>query len=543
MNRPANVSTVISPRALPVFFFLALIAAGTFAYRDYGIHTDYLWNYRLGHYSFDSYASGSGADITKAVINDESDDEFKKTHGPAFQMVLVLAERGLGIKGLRESALMRHKLTFLAFYLGVIFFYFLGHRHFRNRALALLGCLLLVLNPRIFAHAFYNDVDIPFMAFFIISMHTLIRLLDTPSAANACWHALACGFLTGIRNVGIFIPLLTLAALIARLAQGKSGPDRPGKILLILAVYAVLLTQALAWLWPYLWVSPQGIPLGTFIDSLRHSTNASWDLKVLYRGQFIAGSGLPWHYNPVWMLITIPLTCTMLFLAGFLKWLISSAARKSNPFQRNESLFALWLIVPLALPVILKSTLFDDWRHHYFIYPAFVLFAVSGFKFLWDFFARRKNLKLAVAAGIALALVFTADAAGTAAFMIRNHPHQNVYFNALAGKDLRHRFDLDYWGLSYLQGYEYLLKNDPSPVLRVATLAPSGFLNAGLIPARDRERLKYASLEEADYFLTEYRWKPDGYPGLEEFHSITVEGEKILTIYRLSNPEKPGGKT
>ncbi len=45
-------------------------------------------------------------------------------------------------------------------------------------------------------------------------------------------------------------------------------------------------------------------------------------------------------------------------------------------------------------------------------------------------------------------------------FMIRNHPHQNVYFNELVGgvNGADGKFDMDYWGLSYKQLYEKLLK-------------------------------------------------------------------------------------
>ena len=45
--------------------------------------------------------------------------------------------------------------------------------------------------------------------------------------------------------------------------------------------------------------------------------------------------------------------------------------------------------------------------------------------------------------------------------MIRNHPFQNVYFNNFLSHDeqyLRKNFEMDYWGTSYKQALEYVLK-------------------------------------------------------------------------------------
>ena len=52
------------------------------------------------------------------------------------------------------------------------------------------------------------------------------------------------------------------------------------------------------------------------------------------------------------------------------------------------------------------------------------------------------------AAGVVAAAVFSLGCVEPIAFMVRNHPHEIVYFNPLAGGPRRAllRFDLDYWG-------------------------------------------------------------------------------------------------
>ncbi|GAJ22942.1 unnamed protein product, partial [marine sediment metagenome] len=61
--------------------------------------------------------------------------------------------------------------------------------------------------------------------------------------------------------------------------------------------------------------------------------------------------------------------------------------------------------------------------------------------------------------------------------MIKNHPHQNVYFNFFAGKNIKERFELDYWGLSYKQALEYVLENDSSEIINIQVSQHPGVYN------------------------------------------------------------------
>lgn len=47
----------------------------------------------------------------------------------------------------------------MMFLVGVIFFCLLCRRVFKSWMLAVMGSLFLVLQPRIFAHSFYNSID------------------------------------------------------------------------------------------------------------------------------------------------------------------------------------------------------------------------------------------------------------------------------------------------------------------------------------------------------------------------------------------------
>ena len=85
--------------------------------------------------------------------------------------------------------------------------------------------------------------------------------------------------------------------------------------------------------------------------------------------------------------------------------------------------------------------------------------------------------------------------------MLRNHPYQNVYFNFLAGKNIKSKFELDYWGLSYREGLQYILDNDPATNIKISVDDNSGIAAQQILKPLERQRLNYVGVDEAKYFL------------------------------------------
>ena len=84
----------------------------------------------------------------------------------------------------------------------------------------------------------------------------------------------------------------------------------------------------------------------------------------------------------------------------------------------------------------------------------------------------------------------------------RDHPHQQVYFSILPPSFSQTHFDLDYWGLSYRQGLEWVLAHDPATVIRVSVAVPQPpvevpygehllYMNSLILPPADRARLRF----------------------------------------------------
>ena len=127
--------------------------------------------------------------------------------------------------------------------------------------------------------------------------------------------------------------------------------------------------------------------------------------------------------------------------------------------------------------------------------------------------------------------------------MIHFHPFQNVYFNSILRGNLEwtsNQFDMDYWGLSYRKGFEFIVSHDPNDTIPVYVENDTGRMNALMLPLPDRKRLKFVKKpEEAAYYITIYRWQRNALSYQNEIYSVDIDGAKILSVFKLENPLPP----
>ena len=124
----------------------------------------------------------------------------------------------------------------------------------------------------------------------------------------------------------------------------------------------------------------------------------------------------------------------------------------------------------------------------------------------------------------------------TAWFMAVAHPYQDIYFNALAGKpqNIKNNFEVDYWGLSYRQGLEYIMQTDKLNIIKICAANYGGKWNYPILLPEDRQRIRFVDkIDEADYFISNYSLREKDYPLKNEYYSLTVNGLKIMSVYRL----------
>jgi hypothetical protein len=206
----------------------------------------------------------------------------------------------------------------------------------------------------------------------------------------------------------------------------------------------------------------------------------------------------------------------------------------SDDHDVQDFIFIALFFAPLFAVIFMKSILYDGWRQMYFLYPSFLILAVGGYRVIWRFAASLRYLQVAHFAIIILTVLYFSYYV----FYIHSvHPYQNVYFNFLAGKNLKERFDLDYWGLSNRQALEFILSSDRRVIVPVwSNNFPKLDVAMKSLPFEDRNRLKVVDqLADADYVVNNYRLDPLDYSHNDLFtriKDIYSDNEIIVTVFQ-----------
>ena len=199
----------------------------------------------------------------------------------------------------------------------------------------------------------------------------------------------------------------------------------------------------------------------------------------------------------------------------------------------QDLIFFLSFVIPLFSVIALNSTLYDGWRHLFFIYPSFLMITLSGLHIIKIlFFKKNKNLLIILSFLLLLP---------TITWMVKYHPYQNVYFNFLAGKDFNNKFELDYWGLSNVNALKYIVENEDRNI-NVSRVGLSDLhLSKAFLSKKYRNKLSVIDdIKNSHYIINNYRNLvvkdinqnfriPTNY---KIFYEIKIDGVPINTIYK-----------
>jgi hypothetical protein len=514
-------------------FFLLLLLLAISRYRDYGISWDETRQRLTGAVTLKYVAEAFHVPASKAPWMERLPSLATyqdRDYGVAFEAPAFALEQLLGLKDFRDVYMFRHFLTFLVFFGGVYAVYRLALRRFSDWRIGLLSALFLVLTPRFFAESFYNSKDIVFMAIFAVAMNTTISFVLRPRVNTAFVHALGTAVAIDVRIMALFLMVVSVALLLIRLIR-RELPF--GRTSLVLALYVVGTCIFVVVMWPYLWSRP----LGHLVQAFKNMAHFRWGGEIRYMGAFIQPTALPWHYTFTWIGITTPLFYLVLFVVGVFVTCRHIVTRGVKLWQDDaelqDILFLVLFFGPIAAVVSFHSVLYNGWRQLYFIYPAFLLLATKGWVVAWSAALTWTRYKISLLVLTAISVVCTAM------WMWKAHPLENVYFNVLAGKNVRARYEVDYWGLGDRKALEYILEHDNSPVITVwadsvTPLEKSLFM----LKPEDRRRISIEENKGIPYYLL------TNYYGVKEadnakfgreyelFYELKVGDQVVLSVFR-----------
>lgn len=486
-----------------------LVIIGISNYQDYGISWDEHRQRELGITSYEYVFEG----------NDKLLSFQDKDYGVAIELPLYMVEKWFGLNDSRSVYLMRHLVVHCLFLLSAYCLFLLTYKLYQSKFLSTAAFLMLVCQPRIYAHSFFNSKDLPFLSLLIISLLLLCLVLNSKKKRHLVFFAIICGLLINVRIIGVLVPVFYLlySLLIAIKQHSK-------KLILSSIGFSVIVLLTLYATWPYLWESP----FENFFTAIKNMSNFRWDSTFVFFGEIIKSNEVPWYYIPVYFFITTPIPFSILGVFGIITSIIYLLKKPFSEIKVVLSLCLILLFLPYFAIIVLDSVVYDGWRQLFFLYVPFVILSIHGLKYLSTLLSLKTTKTL-----------FYAVIIGVIFFMIALHPYQNCYFNSIYAfrKDnyLRKNFDVDYWGVSYKESLEYLLKNSDSEKIKFFPSNFPGNLNIFLFKPHDLSRFVYMSPNEADYFITNFRYNPKGYPEQEDKKVFEVRrmNSEINAVYKL----------
>ena len=416
---------------------------------------------------------------------DGFDPKSDRYYGVAFDLPLLLLDRGLGLEDSHSISLMRHLVTHGFFLLGGLCCSLLVYRLTHSRAVALFALLVFVLQPRLYAHSFFNSKDLPFLSMFMVTLYVTHRAFrkDTVGAFVLC--GVCVGILTNLRIMGVMLFPAVLALRGLDLGRARRGERIP--VLVTGAVFAAAGPGTLYALSPYLWADPF-----EFVTAWQTLARHPAKIHELFQGRLVHSHHLPWNYVPTWVAISTSLVTLLGGSLGGIRIALHSVRCPRAALGNTDLRFGLVLLACLTLPMVaiiaLGAHSYHGPQHVFFLQAP--LCSLAGLGVQWV-----GRLSRQAAGGYALAGVGVVAGIGVLVpmgEMVQLHPHQHVYFNRLVDRTtpeaLRNSYVLDPWGTSCREGLAFLRRRYPDTTVYV----PNSWevhLSWKSLPQADRVRL------------------------------------------------------
>lgn len=439
-----------------------------------------------------------------------------------------------------DRYLSKHTFTFLISlitYLSVAG----GVRLLYGKQWAWLAPLVLVLLPRFWGHSFFNPKDVPFAALFTLctcwGAFIITGIRNETSLKNigqirkniipTIAYGILVGLLSGIR-LGGFMSLAFFALVALVLIPRRNFIRTLGLYIIHFGVMGLSWGITLFLVSPASWSNP----FQWFWDAIQYFSQHEWPGTVLFKGEYIKGSELPWDYLPTCFLITTPAITLIYFLIGLVA--LFKLFSHFNETQKAYSLLILLQIFTLPMIAIIKgSTLYDVLRHFLFVLPGIAVVATVGLVWSYQQISRSfPKFKLALISVTLISAFFIAFD------MVTLHPYEYIYFNRLSGglKAAQTQHETEYWALSMREGMEWLNEKGVRKAVVSAPgipwlLKPFADSHFTVTHHEDWDAIE-SSPTDIHYYLAPPRWdwQTIFFPDCDVIHTIARQGVPLTRI-------------
>lgn len=433
-----------------IFFILclfALIALPVLSF-DYGI----TWDEPEDRSYFEEVIAyfQTGGEDERCLDQDRKLHDHLVNYGPFVNLTCAFIEEYLSPFDTYET---RHLVLSLFALVGFLFSGLLARKAGTWRT-AVIVMLIILFTPVFWGHAANNQKDMPFMAFYIVSLFYIVRMVnDLPRVRTKTlvMTGITLGILFSIRVGGLMsFAFLGLFAGIKFLFT-MSKKDMPtGKRFIIYLTRGVIALGIAYFIGVIFWPAAIKDPFGQPFKALENFEKFSLvHIYEVFEGQRFYMKDYPWYYGPKMMLITLPLFVLLgvaLFIGG--SWKL----KKYKSYIIAILVFSI--VFPLGYIIYKESALYNSWRHILFVFPSLAILAGIG----WDNLISAKQRIVSIGA---LALLIVGFGI-TGTWMLKNHPYEYMYYNEIVGgvKGAYGKYELDYWCQTPREAVKWLIDNE-----------------------------------------------------------------------------------
>jgi hypothetical protein len=441
----ARLERFADAASVGVLFAVAIIAGLTF--QHYGLGWDDYTHAQYGELLLDFYRSGFRDQRALSFVN-------LYMYGGGFDMAAALADRLTPFELFSTRRLAGAAVGIIGLTLT-----WQVARRLGGPLAGLLALLLLATCPQFYGHMFINAKDAPFAVAMLFLLYVLVRAIEQyprPSIGTVLTLGIAAGLAIGSRIMGgmaalfMILPLAMLVGDDVRRSGTGDAAGHFGRFVLRLAPGLVPAIAVMALVWP--WSVQEPLNVFRAVGYFSHFFEKPW--KEMFEGALIDVPNMPRSYVPVLLSLKLPELFLALTAAGYAVIAVS-AFRSDIAIRRRASLvlIAIAAILPILIAVIARPAMYNGIRHFLFVLPPLAI--VGGLAGAWIV---ERALGWSRPAAIALAAVILIGLALPASHMVRLHPYQYTYFNAIAGgvRNADSQYMLDYWGLAFKQAAESL---------------------------------------------------------------------------------------
>jgi len=491
---------------------IGLVTAG-----DYGITVD--------EFNADAYGSKSLAWYTSGFTDRSSFETVEDTlwfYGPWFHMLTAFVQS----LGLADHWAVRHTLTFLVGLAGIAAVAPMARLALGHWA-GVTALSLCLSTGYLYGSLFFTPIDVPFL--FAMTWATFAIMVMAARTVPSWPAAVGAGILSGLaiatRSSGFITHAYLLGAMALCALEAIVNRGGCTRTLLLRIGMRTVCAMSIAWitaiaLWPWLQV---GNPFVHFKSAFVYFANHPSSWENAHWGQMVISTNLPSSYVPAQLAARLPEGFLLLLIAGlvagiavaagFLRDAFRALARRGSAalaslmltLARSRQALIFWTaaVVPIAVIIVQRSTLYDGIRHVLFLIPMLALIAAFGFLHLLPILKRYKIAAASVAGVYAAYAVWT---------LVILHPLEYVSFNVLAGgvHGAYQRFEQDYWAVAAttaLRRLERRLGDDVRftanpPSLMICILSREGLV----APMFGRPWRLEVKPEKADYLIATPDW-------------------------------------